>query len=596
MSNKQEWTNFIDELKSKNDIVDVISSYTVTTQKGRAFWALCPFHGEKTSSFAINKEGQYYKCFGCGVSGDVIKFVQDIEGCTFMEAVEILAKRVNMPVPVSQQNDDAVAKKHKLRQTCYDVCLASARHYHDNLVGNQGKLAREYLISRGINSLTTNVFGLGYSLGFDQLPSYLASQNISYIDAVNAGVIAKGRNDTYYDCLYNRLIVPLINISGDVIGFGGRTLGSDKTIAKYKNTQDTLAHEKNKNLFGINLVKKNKPVGRLNSIIVLEGYMDVISLYQCGITNAVASMGTSLTKEQAKLLKRLTDNVYICYDGDSAGQSATIRGLDILKDAGVEVRVISLPNKLDPDEFVRKEGVEQFKLLVDKALPLIDYKLKVLQDIYPINSPNIVKQQEAKRKFLASAISIVKGLDAVDKESYCKLLAEKTQINLDFIKKEVYSLQAVAQTTSDETTKISKESSALCFIAKSLLANKPYATLVEKLSLPLLPELDTIFSYIYQCRQCGKQTKIGNIFDLGIKDRQIIDNIVSEDELTQEEQVKYYNDCLIEVEVYQLVNKLESIMVIYQNTNDITKKQDIMRQIQQLTKQIRIAKQKKGEI
>lgn len=351
---------FWEELKAKNNIVDVIGSYVPLQKRGGQYWACCPFHHEKTPSFAVKEDDGFYHCFGCGVSGDVVKFVQNIESTDFMTAVRILADRAKIEVPNVSEYDDAQAREYKRKKdAALKILLETARFYLSNLYSGDPRADKhlQYIQQRKISPSVARKFGLGASLGFRELPEYLRSLGFSREDMLESGVVSVDtkRGDRLVDSLGGRLIFPIINALDEVVAFGGRVM--EKTdFAKYKNTRETIVFNKRKNLYNINLLKKLKREQAVNEVIMVEGYMDTISLYQAGFKNVVASMGTSLTVEQARLIRRYTDKVLISYDGDFAGQSADLRGLEILKTENLTVRVVPLPDGKDRRRGERGRG------------------------------------------------------------------------------------------------------------------------------------------------------------------------------------------------------------------------------------------------
>lgn len=421
------FSEWLEKLKSKIDIADVISSYVHLQEKGSRKWACCPFHHEKTPSFCVHPQTQTYYCFGCHIGGDVITFVQEIEHTDFMGAVKILADKYHVEIPdFSRRDGNAALKKHK--DKLYEMMRDTAAYYHNNLMGEAGKPAREYLARRGISAQTARIFGLGYSIGKQQLISYLSSKGYSQENMVEAGIADKSQSGCY-DTMAGRLIVPIINNLKQVIAFGGRVL--DDSLPKYKNTRETILFNKSKEIFGQHSVKKLKLEGPVNELIMVEGYMDVISLFQSGVKNAVASMGTALTSEQAKLIKRYVNKIIICYDGDSAGQKATMRGLDILYAEGLDVRVVSLPDNLDPDEYVRKYGKDSYLKLLVEAKPLFEHKLNVIASKYDLTSP------QEKGKYAVEAMNAIKVLeDPAMVEAYIGYVAKKTGLSVETLRRQ----------------------------------------------------------------------------------------------------------------------------------------------------------------
>lgn len=414
-----ELKEFLSTLKQKLNIIEVASAYISLERKGGNYWACCPFHHEKTPSFSLNESDQYYHCFGCGESGDVIKFVQSMENVEFMEAVQMLAARVHLEVPNSGFDSRKTAEIKRKKDAVLKILNETAHFYLDNL--NSGKADKhvEYILRRKIPSHIVRRFGMGASLNFQDLPRYLLSKGYERQDIIDSGVVneTEGRLS---DAQGGRLIFPIINAMDEVIAFGGRKL--EKTnFAKYVNTRETIVFNKSKSLYNVNLLKKLKKTQTISNVIVVEGYMDTLSLYEAGFKNVVASMGTSLTQEQARLIKRYSDNVLISYDGDGAGQKANMRGLDILKSAGLNVKVVPLTDGLDPDDIIKKLGADEYRRCIDGAMPLIDYKLRSAEKGFDLS------KAEDKRGFVAQAIKIIKTADSsAEREDLLKQLRART--------------------------------------------------------------------------------------------------------------------------------------------------------------------------
>ncbi|MDE7079678.1 MAG: DNA primase, partial [Clostridia bacterium] len=440
------FSEWLEKLKSKIDIAEVISPYVSLQERGSKKWACCPFHHEKTPSFCLYEQSQSYHCFGCGVGGDAISFVQEIEHTDFMGAVKILADKYHVPVPDFSKNDgNSNLRKHK--DKLFEMMRDTASYFHQNLISEAGKPAREYLAKRGLSMQTATIFGLGYSIGRTQLVAYLSAKGYSKENMQEAGLVDTTQSGNAVDTMAGRLIVPIINNLKQVVAFGGRVL--DDSLPKYKNTRETVLFNKSKEIFGQHSVKRLKLETAVNELIVVEGYMDVISLFQSGVKNAIASMGTSLTQEQAKLIRRYVNKVVICYDGDGAGQKATMRGLDILYNQGLEVRVVSLPEKLDPDEYVRKYGKENYlKLLVD-AKPLFEHKLNTLASGYDLSSP------QEKGKYAVDAMKIIKPLeDPAMIEAYIEYVAKKTGLSKDTLRRQLDVSESAGAIAPPEQVKL----------------------------------------------------------------------------------------------------------------------------------------------
>lgn len=407
---------WLDELYAKNEIVTVISSYVELKPKGRKLWACCPLHGEKTPSFSVSPDKQLFYCFGCHAGGTVVQFIMDMERLTYPEAIKFLADRVGMEMP-NEVNDKELQEIRKHKNRLYEANKAAAKFYFDCFCDPvRGKPGREYATSRGLSSEIISRFGIGYAPeGWNNLMDHLTLQGFKQEELLDAGLLVKNENKkSVYDTYRGRLIFPIIGLNGNVLGFGARVLNNDKP--KYINTGDTPIYNKRNNLYGLYQNKNAK----LADLIMTEGYMDVIGLYKAGVTNAVASLGTALTEQQAKLLKRFVDTVYIAYDGDAAGQNATVRGLDILKAAGLEVRVISFPDNLDPDEYVQIYGKEGFDRLKENALTLNEFKVRTMAKGLDLNNQN------DRERFAVQACSFVAGLQPIEQERYYNVIADMT--------------------------------------------------------------------------------------------------------------------------------------------------------------------------
>lgn len=582
-----DFIDFIQQVKRANDIVDVIGSYIEVKQRGQNHWARCPFHGEKTPSFSISRKGQFYKCFGCGESGDVITFVEKYESCSMMEALEILAKRVNikMPETAMQKQDSQLDAKKKLREKHLEIIKATAVFYYKNLYAPQGKHALEYMQKRGFSADTIKKFGIGYSPNQEMLVTYLQKQGYSLDECVNAGVLQKGQKG-YFDALFGRLIVPIFDINNKVIAFGGRALTEQQAkYGKYKNTSETTVFVKNRNLFGINIAKQQKQQANLPHVLVVEGYMDVIALYQAGITQSVASMGTSLTEQQAKLISRLADTVYICYDGDAAGQKATIRGMDILAKEGLDVRVMSVPDNQDPDEYVKKYGIDAFNNLFNLALPLADYKLQVLQQAFPITGSQQQRNNNLS-KFVKGALVMLKQLDDVAQAHYVAEVSKLTGYSEEHLRRKLaQDVQFVeeVEATHDSTSSYDK---ALNFVLACLLNNLPFANVTE------VPQTEkrfysVMFNYVLDCKAKGEKPSVDMMFTLCPESTALHQAILQPqftDETLKGDQA-YYTDCIKFVEETRLKNKRNQLNAQMKTATDDDATQ-ILQQIQQINEEL----------
>lgn len=408
----------IQKVKDENNIVDVISETVKLKRTGRNYVGLCPFHHEKTPSFSVSEEKQIYKCFGCGEAGNVITFVMKTKNMSFPEAVKLLAERANIDLDYDGNKNGSRGNSF---EKLYRLNVEAARYFFSCL--NRNERARNYLLNREITVNTMRKFGLGYSVdSWSAMLRYLKRKGFTELDMLSDGLIIKNRQGNYYDRFRNRIIFPVFDYRGRIIGFGGRVMDDSKP--KYLNSPETSLFKKGTNLYGLNFAIKDNTS---KSLIMVEGYMDCISLHQGGITNTVASLGTALTTGQAKLMKRYADRVIIAYDADTAGQMATLRGLNILKNAGLDVRVLMIPSGKDPDEFIRKNGKEEFLKLVEKSLPLIDYRIEsIRKNLNP-------DDYESKIKYTERVLTVLKDVDPIENEIYIKKLSEETGIRLQIL-------------------------------------------------------------------------------------------------------------------------------------------------------------------
>lgn len=426
--NMNDMKEIIEEIKARCDIASVIGDYIKIQPSGQNYKALCPFHVEKTPSFHISTAKQVYKCFGCGEGGDVINFVMKMENLDFMDAVRLLANRCG--IDINFNIDEETKQKIELSKKYQDIHTEAARFYFANLVKSKNR-GYDYLRNRGLDDKTIKRFGLGYSQdAWSSLMDYLIDEKgYSIEELLECGLIGKStKTDKYYDKFRNRVMFPIFDYRGNVIGFGGRVL--DDSLPKYLNSPDTLIFNKRHNLYGLNFARKNLSS---RTVILVEGYMDLISLYQYGIKIAVATLGTALTSQQARLIKRYADNVIISYDSDGPGTKASLRAIDILVEAGLSVKVLDLKDAKDPDEYVRKYGTDEYRKAMKDAVPRIKFKIDNLKSTFDLS-----KDQD-NIKFAQEAVNIIKQLKSpVEIDYYIKYLSEIVQLDEDAVKREIY--------------------------------------------------------------------------------------------------------------------------------------------------------------
>ena len=585
MSGRGMDPRFMQELKQKNNIVEVIGSYIALDRKGGNYWACCPFHHEKTPSFAVNESEQFYHCFGCGVSGDVVRFVQEIESTDFPGAVRILAARAKIPVPESDFDSEKAAALKRKRDTLVKILLDTARFYLSNLYGGRAEAHLEYISRRKLAPTTVKKFGLGASLDFYSLPEYLTGKGYSRADLLDSGVLTEAKNGRLIDSQGGRLIFPIINAFDEVVAFGGRLL-EKSDFAKYKNTKETLVFNKSKTLYNINLLKKLKRTKPISEVIVVEGYMDTISLYQAGFENVVASMGTSLTKDQARLVKRYSENVLISYDGDFAGQKADLRGLEILKDENLNVRVVPLPDGLDPDD-VAKQGAAAYQACLDAAMPLIDYKLHALEGKYDL------KKSEDKRNFLAEALKVVRTAESEsEKEDLLKKLRDKTEISYQSLERDLNNLPAEKQleiaVPPPSEAGTDKYKKAARFILAAKLFSAPYA---ENYALDGIEFEDNVHKiiaqYIGSCEKNAEKVRPSELFEILDEDCPEFNEILDlnyGDKLSGEIAERFFSDSVKTLEREKIGEKIREYTKLFSEERDTEKRKEIARKINEYTK------------
>ena len=417
----------IEEVRQTNDIVDIISQYVRLKRSGRNFFGLCPFHNEKSPSFSVSPDKQIFHCFGCGVGGNVFTFLTKIEGISFVEAVQNLAERSNIQLPTIENNGDAA--KEELKAKVYKVNEFAANYYHENLYNPDSKIAQEYIKKRKLTNDTLKSFQIGFSGKFDELYKALTEQGFKETEILESGLVNKNDNGKYIDRYRNRLMFPICDVRGRVIAFGGRVLDDSKP--KYINSPENIVYSKGRHLFGLNVAKKND----IKKILIVEGYMDVISLHQRGITNVVASLGTALTQQQGWLLRKNSEQIILSFDSDEAGLTAKMRALDILQNMGCDIRILQMEGAKDPDEFIIKYGNARFQTLIEKALSVIEFKVKNLKKDLDLNNVN------DKIKFLNEIAKLISKIDnTIEKEIYIEKIAKSYDISKEAIYAEVNKL------------------------------------------------------------------------------------------------------------------------------------------------------------
>lgn len=571
---------FLEELKYKCDIVEVISQYVPLQKKGGRYFGCCPFHNEKTPSFCVNNG--WYHCFGCGASGDVVKFVMEMESVSFYDAVKILADKVGLQLP-EVKLDPQYAQKKEHGDVLKQLMRDAARYYRNNLLDEKkGNDAREYLHNRGLDDEIAKRYGLGLSLDNESMVGYMRRKGYSLKDLEECGLVGNAQRP--YDAFANRIIVPIMDSMSNVIAFGGRIYHGEKDVAKYKNSTNTTLFDKGRTIYGINFIKRDKKMNGVayKELILVEGYMDVISLGASGIKNAVACMGTALTDGQARELSRMTENLYVCYDGDGAGKKATIRNVDILAKFVQNVRVISLDEGKDPDETVREGGAEAFLKKQKEALPVIEYKLKLCADANDLGSVN------GRAKYVQSALKVLKTIDnRAEREVYMDVVSKMSGVSVATLTDEAGMIRPVKieQPKENDEEKIAKNLRASRFVLNRIVKGEKYVDLskikTEWLENDLhrqvfewaktMPEhtdmVKTMFSVF------GYDNKeISNILNINMK---FADNIREAD---------YFNDCVLMLANEFVSKRLEQVKNGYNELSDPEAKRASIAEISRLQK------------
>ena len=418
--------SFIDELVARNPIEEVVGQYVSLKRSGGNMFGLCPFHGEKTASFSVAPDKGIYYCFGCHKGGGVINFMMELEGLSYPDAVRSLAKRVGMEVP----EDEQYQSRYRAQERLWALHKEAARFFHSQLYAPAGKQALEYALGRGMSKSILTTFGVGYAPDtWDSLVKAMKAKGYTEQELIDSGLVTRSqKSNNIFDRFRDRLMFPIIDVRGNVIAFGGRTLKNDKDVAKYLNSPETLIFNKRKNLFGLNLAKKTKE----NNLILVEGNIDVVALHQYGFDNAVASLGTSLTEEQAALMTRYAEQITLLYDSDQAGQNATARAIPILEKAGLRVKVLHVQDAKDPDEFLKKFGADKFRLLLEDSANRVEYQLNAIRQKYDL------KIDDQKVRYVQESAELISTLDSsIKREVYGGRVAEAAGISMDAMKLEV---------------------------------------------------------------------------------------------------------------------------------------------------------------
>ncbi|MDD2227457.1 MAG: DNA primase [Clostridia bacterium] len=608
-------SDFVEKLKSANDIVSIISKHSGLRleKKGKNYWACCPFHGENKPSFCINEYEQFYHCFGCGESGDVITFLRKYEGLDYVEAVRVLAESAGMQIPKFGDNQKYIkAKKNKER--CLQILNLAKEFYKSNLYKSTAKPAQDYIKKRGLGKKALENFELGYSENSFNIVNFLKEKGFSEQDLKISGVCEISKAGKPYDFLTGRLIFPIVNSRDECIGFSGRDLkGSD--MMKYKNSPSTPVFDKSKAIYAINLVKKFKQtqnIASLENIILVEGQFDVIAMHNAGFGNTVACLGTAITAEHIRELKRYSDVVTLCLDGDNAGQKATLRTIENLKNSDLTIKVVVLPDKVDPDDFLKKYGSSELQKLIDDAISPTEFKILYLKQNYDFSKP------DEKSKFLKESLKIIANLNSVsEQEIYLTKIRQMTDLSMpiDVLRRDLqneisrskrnasppisrykgnqrkgevqkYSQNSPAKQTGNKRA-IEK---AQTFITASCLHHKDYACISSQICEYITnPDYKKILTQILEKEKNNQKFLVATVFDLfDVENQKHIKDLIGFNFDIIENQKLYYDECLTMLINSSLEFKKSALSKQYSIEQDAEKRKQILNEISQIEKTIKV--------
>ena len=585
----------IEKIIESNDILEVISEFVPLKRAGRGYMGVCPFHNDKGPSMSVSQEKQLYHCFGCGASGNIVGFIMRIRNLDYIDAIKYLGERAGIKIEDEIQ-DPQKLKYEALRNDLFQINIEAARYFLSNLFNIRRAL--EYFEMRGIEEKTIKKFGLGYSLdSYEGLYKYLKNKGFKEEFILKAGLISKKENRVY-DRFRNRVMFPVYDIKTKIIGFGGRVLDNSKP--KYLNSPETPVFFKGTNLYGLNFVIKS---GLPEYIIVVEGYMDCISLHQYGVTNTVASLGTALTMEQAKLLKRYCKNIFICYDSDAAGQAATLRGLDILAQVGCEVKIITIPSGKDPDEFIKNFGVDEFKKLIDIALPVSEYRIQMTR-----NGKNL-KDAKQKSIFVNESAKILSSLEnEIEIQAYASKISDETGIDIKTILDEIKKIKRTKNSNQNNKTNNRNNNTsgniynlepaykkAEKWLLQMALTNNDYFKYIKnKIDLDdfITEPLKRAAEFIFKTLECGEEVVPTELL-LKFTEQQDISDISSFFEISEkiDDPIKLIDDCINTLNKYNIENKINELTIkikSHEEKNEVVESTILSSELIKLQKQFNL--------
>ena len=580
---------FLDEVRSKNDIVDVASKYITLNKRGANYWACCPFHNEKTPSFSIKQDGQFFKCFGCGESGNVFNLVMKMENVDFYTAVEILAKNAGLQMPSEKDNQKMQELKHK-RDRIYQVLKATTEFYHNNLLNSKNSSQKLYLEKRKISDEMIEKFQIGASLNFDELPRYLKKLGFTPEEMLSAGVVGRGDRDNLYDFYGERLIFPIFNGFGEVVAYSGRAVAEREDRAKYKNTPQTLVFNKSEILFGYNFLRDLKKEHLLDTIIIVEGHIDVIACHQVGITNTIGCMGTALTSQHARKIKQLADNVILCLDADGAGNLATYKAIDTLKSLDLNVKVVRLDLNIakDPDEFLKKRGKEEFLNLLSNAVDCVDFVLKDSAKKYNLES------NSDKNKYINEALNYISKFSSpAEREIYLAEVQRLVKIPIDALRK---SLMTSEHKENDESqiadSKIDTESNKYIKDSKIMLLSSILYKKIKNIDdlsglFDSDDELSSLYAFLKEKIDNNSDYNVSMLFDnFDIEDKSLIDQVINYEFPPEDVYNQYLEDTIKRVKIYELSKSLDELKTKMKNSKTVDEQISYLPKIKEIQEKI----------
>ena len=568
-----EW---LQELKRKCDLVSIASNYLRLEQKGRRFWACCPFHNEKTPSFSIDAEDGIYYCFGCKESGDVIKFVEKMENIEFYDAVKLLADKAGMQLPELETSEEA-GKKQKLKARLLEALSLAQKHYEENLYIKDAYEAQQYIKKRKLTRRELNDFKIGYSKNWTDIVEYLHQKGFSSNELVTAGICGR-KNDRVFDVLAGRLVFPIFNSFNECIGFSARAL--EKTdFAKYKNTAETPVFQKGKVVFGINLLKRLKQQQGLDKIILVEGQMDVIAMHKGGFKNTVACMGTALTKDHIQELKRYSKNIVLCFDNDSAGVKATLRAIELFRGEGVDLKVTTLHGGKDADEVLNNLGSEELEKMIDSAEPYMNFIIKHYQKQFDLSKP------EEKGRFVKAVLNEIKKLESdTEREPYLDIVRDLTNIPVEVLRRDLGGKINMKMPKKENIveTAVGGNIKAVTFILSSLLHHKDFVNN----QIDYYKLLDDYERYL---KIIELNMPLSSLYDLEgtDKDRLLLDMINYNFSLYKDVEEKYFNECVWMIAEEKLKKEQARLNAEYKNCEDLTRRAEIAKDLGKIARDLK---------